>query len=418
MDERSAGPIDHDMLAAVGEGDVAAFARIIELSHDDMARVAFVVSGVVEPARDAVQAAWPRAWKELGTMRNPERLRPWLMSIAAREARWLTDAGTRTREDVGQGGTGAPATQASSAAAYGAEDLELARALAALDSHDRMIVGLRYVAGLGSDEIGRELGMPAGAVLARFARILKHLLENLRRLDAPTDSVDAYEHALAERIRSFSSRAVVPIDAAAVAQAAVEAAPGPGLAERLGEVWEQLRSGNQLGWIVAAGIFVIVAAAAALLGGGSGSAPIETPIPTDATRLCEPNELEARVTAWEEAGPDRLATVEMHNVAAVACLVDSLPEPWLVEAPQMPILVGNDFEGSLVRIGPGDVLRTVVGVRNYCGPDPRPPVTVAFRRGTNVLVAEALSGTDLSGIPPCGGYAGSKNDIQMQPWAP
>lgn len=405
------------LLGPAAEGDAAAFTRIVELCHDDMARVAFVVSGDVELAGDAVKAAWPSAWRGLGTMRNPERLRAWLMSLGAREARWLTEAGDRAREDAGRGDAGVPATRAASAPAYRRDELDLANAFASLDSHDRMIVGLRYVAGLSPDDIGRELGMPAGAVQARLARILKRLLVEPGRLAASTDTIEAYERALAERIRSFSSRAVVPFDAAVVAQAAVEAVPPPGLADQLGELWEELRSTNRLGWIVAAGLVVIVAGAALALG-GPGPAPIPTPVPTDATRLCEPDELEARVTAWEPAGDERIAAVEMRNVGGVACLVDNLPAPWLVERPVTPLLIGFDAEGSLIRIGPGDVLRTRVTVRNYCGIEPRPPVTVAFRRGTDVMLATALTPTDLSGVPPCGGYPGSPADIVMQAWAP
>ena len=403
------------VLASAAAGDAAAFARIVELYHDDVARVAFVVSGDEELTSDAVQATWPEAWRGLATMRNPERLRAWLVSIAAREARRLTAAGPRVPEGTA-GDSGLPATRASSAPAYRADELAVANALAPLDSHDRMIVGLRYVAGLTSVEIGRELSMPDGAVQARIARILARLLKDLQ--GAPTETIDHYERTLTQLVRSFGDRAVGPIDAAAVAHAAMEAAPEPGLPEQLGEVWERLRSVERFGWIVAAGLLVIVAVAAVVGGGAAGPPPIATPVPSDATRLCETDELDVGVVAWDAPGAERIATVEMRNVGTVACLVDSLPEPWLIERPRTPMLIGHDLQGSLIRIGPGDVLRTTVRVRNYCGPAPRPPVTVAFRRQVNVIAARALTATDLSGVPPCGGYAASKDDIQMQPWAP
>jgi hypothetical protein len=153
-----------------------------------------------------------------------------------------------------------------------------------------------------------------------------------------------------------------------------------------------------------------------LLGGRGSPPPIATAFPTDATRECAPNELQLRVTQWTADGAERTATVEMSNTGGIACLVDNMPEPWLVEAPQMPLLVGTDVAGTLIRIGPGDVLRTSVRVRNYCGPAPKAPVTLAFRRGTNVLVARALSTTDLSGVPECGGFAASPEDVRMEPW--
>jgi hypothetical protein len=123
-----------------------------------------------------------------------------------------------------------------------------------------------------------------------------------------------------------------------------------------------------------------------------------------------------RVAEWAVDGDSRVATVQMRNTSAGACLVDNMPEPWLVQSPQLPMLVGGDAPGMLIRIGPGDTLRTTVRVRNYCGPAPKAPVTIAFRRSTTVTLAQPLNGADLSGVPPCGGYDPSPADVQMQPW--
>ena len=421
-DDRATAELD-----AAAEREAAAFADVIGRFHDDMARVSFVVSGDVELAAEAAQGAWREAWKDLRTPRNADRLRAWLMGLAAKEAKWLADAGSRARADATGGDAGiVPATSAAASAAYRSDELDLANTFAAMDSHDRQIVALRYVAGLSSDDIGRELGMPGSAVQARVARILKQLLEAVRNLEVSGDSVEAYERALAQRIRSFATRAVAPLDPAEIAQAAIahaaaEVSTVDRLAEGAGELWERLRTANPKVLAAAAGGFVVLVVAFMFLGvlggGGGGGTAVVTPVPTDATRLCEPNELQLRVTQWVAAGTERTAAVQMTNVGGVACLVDNLPEPWLVEAPQLPMIIGTDFPGSLIRIGPGDVLRTSVHVRNYCGPDPRAPVTLAFRRESTVLVADALSPADLSGVPGCGGYAQSPEDVRMMtPW--
>jgi RNA polymerase sigma-70 factor (ECF subfamily) len=62
-------------------GDEVAFARIVAAHNDDMARIAYLVSGSLDVAEDAVQAAWAIAWRRLGSLRDPTRLRPWLMSV-------------------------------------------------------------------------------------------------------------------------------------------------------------------------------------------------------------------------------------------------------------------------------------------------------------------------------------------------
>ena len=76
-------------MAEAAAGDIDALARIVSAHHDDMARLAFVICGDQDLAQDAVQAAWPVAWRKLGTLRDPASLRPWLMSVAANEARQL-----------------------------------------------------------------------------------------------------------------------------------------------------------------------------------------------------------------------------------------------------------------------------------------------------------------------------------------
>jgi len=85
-------PIDESLAGAVARaaaGDEIAFARIIRAHHDDMTRVCFVICGDLDIADEAVQAAWPIIWRKLGSLRDPSRLRPWLVSIAANEARQL-----------------------------------------------------------------------------------------------------------------------------------------------------------------------------------------------------------------------------------------------------------------------------------------------------------------------------------------
>jgi RNA polymerase sigma factor (sigma-70 family) len=178
---------DESIRAAVARaavGDEVAFARIVAAHHDDMARVAFVVCGDVELAQEAVQAAWQKAWAKLSSIRDAGRLRPWLVSIAANEARQLIRSRNRrwlretVMEDDEPGGNRAVARVAGDPASRAAQ-LDLANALAGLEPDDRTLIALRYAAGLTSDEIGRAIGMTGGGVRARLARLLKGLREEL-----------------------------------------------------------------------------------------------------------------------------------------------------------------------------------------------------------------------------------------------
>jgi DNA-directed RNA polymerase specialized sigma24 family protein len=95
---RSATETSAGLMRLAADGDELAFAGIVDAHHSDMSSVCFVVTGGdAELTEEAVQSAWPIAWRKLHTIRDPERLRPWLISIAVNEARQLA----RRRAGVG-----------------------------------------------------------------------------------------------------------------------------------------------------------------------------------------------------------------------------------------------------------------------------------------------------------------------------
>lgn len=176
--------MDPDALTTVvsraASGDEIAFARLVAAHHDDMARVAYVICGDPDLAQEAVQAAWPKVWKKVGSVRDPERIKPWLVSIAANEAkqlarsrgrRWVREVAVAADAEGLARGTGDPADRAG--------EIDLANALAGLDLTDRSILALRYVAGFTSLEIGEAIGMTSGGVRARTARLLDRLRREL-----------------------------------------------------------------------------------------------------------------------------------------------------------------------------------------------------------------------------------------------
>src|SRR3954453_21700656 len=153
-------------------GDEAAFAQIVRLHHRDMVRVAFVVCGDQGIAEDAVANAWPIVWRKLGGLREPDRLRPWLSTIAANEARKLV--GRRPRASVREisvdSHPGAGAHVHPDPAAR-ADDLDLEAARAGAPPADRSLIALRYVVVLTSPELGRAPGMSAWGPRARHGRL-------------------------------------------------------------------------------------------------------------------------------------------------------------------------------------------------------------------------------------------------------
>lgn len=169
------------MVAQAMTGDELAFARIVAAHHGDMTRVCFVICGDADLAEEAVQAAWPLAWRKLTSIRDPQRLRPWLISIAVNETKQLVRRrGRRTIREltIDADGFEIAATTRSDPATHAAE-IDLTKALAGLGEADRIVVGLRYAAGLTSAEIGQIVGLSAGGVRARLARLLDRLRKEL-----------------------------------------------------------------------------------------------------------------------------------------------------------------------------------------------------------------------------------------------
>jgi RNA polymerase sigma factor (sigma-70 family) len=169
-------PVPATVVARAAAGDIDALATIVGAHHDDMARIAYLITRDGDLAQDAVQAAWPIAWRRLGGLREPERLRQWLMAIAANEARQLLRRQRRhavteiAAADVGSS-CADPGSQAAS--------IDLRAAMARLSPDERALLSLRYVAGLDATEIGRTLGLSSSGVRSRLSRLIAHLRTEL-----------------------------------------------------------------------------------------------------------------------------------------------------------------------------------------------------------------------------------------------
>jgi RNA polymerase sigma factor (sigma-70 family) len=157
-------------------GDELAFARIVAAYHLDLVRVAFVICGDDALAEDAAQAAWWIAWRKLPSLRDPDRLKPWLVAVAANEARKLLSrehrhgvVELRVLQD--------PSTGAEPLGAI--DHVDLANALGHLKPEDRALVALRYAADLDSSELAPVLGLSPSGVRTRLSRLLDRLRKEL-----------------------------------------------------------------------------------------------------------------------------------------------------------------------------------------------------------------------------------------------
>lgn len=163
------------LIGQAARGDADAVAEIMAANDGDMARLCMVICGDADLAREAVQAAWVKAWRQLGSLRSPDRLRPWLMSVAANEARQLLRSAARRERHERRSAPPPPGLDPG----LRAEVLDLADAVSRLSVDDRRLLGLRYAAGLSSEEIAHELGGSASAIRGRLSRLTSRLRSEL-----------------------------------------------------------------------------------------------------------------------------------------------------------------------------------------------------------------------------------------------
>jgi RNA polymerase sigma-70 factor (ECF subfamily) len=172
---------DADAIALVSSaagGDEMAFARIVDAFHEDMRRVCVFVARDPSIADDAVQSAWSIAWRKLGSVRDPARVRLWLIRVAVNETKkLLRKRGRRVemellawRMDERSRGVD-PQT--------GIDSLDLRAALARLGPDDRALLAMRYLIGYNATELAEVLGITPSGTRNRLERLTTRLRRDL-----------------------------------------------------------------------------------------------------------------------------------------------------------------------------------------------------------------------------------------------
>jgi RNA polymerase sigma factor (sigma-70 family) len=175
MDRRS----DAELVIAAREGDLDAFAALVERYRVPALRFAYGIAG--NEAEDAVQDAFVKAFRNLGGFRTDAAFRPWLFTIVANEARNRLRSSSRRRklelQVRDQPRTVGAATD--DIVADLAQRERLVDAVASLPDRYREVVALRYFAGLSESETAEVLSCPVGTAKSRTSRALDLLRARL-----------------------------------------------------------------------------------------------------------------------------------------------------------------------------------------------------------------------------------------------
>lgn len=164
-------------------GDASAYAELVA-AHQEMAfRTAFLVLGDAAEAEDAAQEAFVKAYRALDRFREDAPFRPWLLRIAANEARNRRRSGGRRRalqlrvEATIPRDASVPSAEATALAAEGRR--RLLDAVNALSDDDRLVIGARYFLDLSEAEIAALAGVARGTVKSRLSRARARLAQRL-----------------------------------------------------------------------------------------------------------------------------------------------------------------------------------------------------------------------------------------------
>ena len=165
---------DLAIIDRVLDGDVEAYARLVDRHYDRCARIALRIVGNREDAEEALQDAFLRAFNALGDYEERERFPAWLTRIVVNQCRTVL-ARTRRREAVFLDVDPLALSFAAVAPDDGDPWPDLEKALARLPVAQREALVLRYADDLTYEEMSRITGAGESALKMRVQRAFARL---------------------------------------------------------------------------------------------------------------------------------------------------------------------------------------------------------------------------------------------------
>jgi len=177
---------DVALLVRAREDDRMAFSELVRRHQHSALRVAAVISGSTEEAKDIVQDAFVNVYRKLGSYRGTGSVRSWLLRVVANHAKNHVRSRIRRirREDHHAGLLLCVDEDTEQMAVRHFENVAVAEALSRLQPHDREVLGCRFVAQLSEVETAEVLDVAIGTVKSRTSRALVKLQNELERVES------------------------------------------------------------------------------------------------------------------------------------------------------------------------------------------------------------------------------------------
>jgi len=161
--------VDREIVALARAGDRDAFAALVRLALPRLDAIARLIARDPDVARDAVQEALVRAWRDLPSLRDEDRFEAWARRLVARACLdELRRSRRRQRLEVKLLDVEGPVVADVASRAEEREALD--RAFARLEPTQRAVVVLHYYADQSVADIGALLQLPTGTVKSTLSR--------------------------------------------------------------------------------------------------------------------------------------------------------------------------------------------------------------------------------------------------------
>jgi RNA polymerase sigma-70 factor, ECF subfamily len=162
--------MQRDLVERARQGDHDAFAELAGAAISRLDAAAWLMLRDVEQAKDAVQNALVRAWRDLPTLRDPDRFDAWLHRLLVHAC---IDEARRTRRhrlDVELTELDTP-TIGDLASSIADRD-QLERGFLRLEPEMRAVIVLHHYLDLPLPTVAETLGIPLGTAKSRLHRAL------------------------------------------------------------------------------------------------------------------------------------------------------------------------------------------------------------------------------------------------------
>jgi RNA polymerase sigma-70 factor (ECF subfamily) len=174
-----------ELVRSARDGDRDAFDILMTAAVDHLYRIARLILRDYDGAEDAVQEALVRCWRDLPTLRDPDRFDAWLNRLLMHSV--TDEARSRRRAGANVSVLRNEPAQPDGAGALADRD-ELARVFDLLTIDHRTIVVLHHYLGMTVDEAATTIGIPVGTAKSRLhyaTEALRSALEaDARRVSA------------------------------------------------------------------------------------------------------------------------------------------------------------------------------------------------------------------------------------------